>query len=406
MSNTRSPAGSETLKRRYTVSTYKVLFGLSGNQCAHPDCLNTLIESGTELSDDLVTGHICHIYAISEAGPRGKRGLTNKELNSRENLILLCPQHHAVIDGQYEDYLAETLKEWKRLHEEKIRKRVFAEPESMQPAIFSRLIFATGLVDQEIDDEVDTLRTSRFFQEFNRVSSTLALGRRLVDGELCSGTDEVRSRALAWCARLLSSSETLDKAQELLELARSLGTGPEVDVAQAFIVSQQGDRARSLELLAGLDTPSSRSAALMVVLDHDGAERAIEWLESTGIKAADLDSDGKSFLLRHELTLKRWEAAVETLGAISVEDFGETPILHHISAGAKLITAVPTDFRAAVLQQVPFEGLGFPLASDAVAMEARRHAHRHFVEAVKVAEGLQCPRAGKIADEVRALAGA
>ena len=44
-------------------------------------------------------------------------GLRIKNLNSQENLLLLCPNHHTVVDKQFETYPAEMLKQWKRDHE-------------------------------------------------------------------------------------------------------------------------------------------------------------------------------------------------------------------------------------------------------------------------------------------------
>ena len=41
----------------------------------------------------------------------------------------------------------------------------------------------------------------------------------------------------------------------------------------------------------------------MVVVHHDGAEGGIGWMKETGTSAADLDSDGKSFLLVNQLNL-------------------------------------------------------------------------------------------------------
>ena len=399
MTKTKTPATGEKLERNYSQKTLKVLFALSGNQCAHPDCSNTLIEPATEQSDVLVTAHICHIYAIGKEGPRGKPALTQEERNAPENLILLCRNHHAVVDGQHETYPANMLKEWKLNHEGKMQKKLSADLESVQPDVFSHPYFPTALVDQKIKGEVDRLRKSRFFLEFDRITSSLALGRRLVDRELSGGSDDVRSWALAWCARLLSRAEELDKAEEFLDLAKTLGTRPEIDIAHAFIVSLQGDRAASLQVLADIETPSSRSAALMVVAQHDRAKGTIQWLKETGIKVADLDSDGKSFLLTHQLELALWEAGFETLGTITTHDFEETPILYHLAGITKLLTAVPSDFRSAVLKHVPFEALDFPLGSDTVAMEARRDAHGYFLDAVQVAQRLECSRAARIDDE-------
>jgi len=91
---TKKPPTRTKLNRSYTQRTLKVLFALSGNKCAHPDCTNPVIMPPTEQSNHLVLNQICHIYALNEDGPRGKVGLTEKELNAPENLILFCPTHH------------------------------------------------------------------------------------------------------------------------------------------------------------------------------------------------------------------------------------------------------------------------------------------------------------------------
>lgn len=106
-------------KRRYTPKTLKMLFALSGNQCAAPGCSEPIIAAKTTHSEAMVVGQIAHIYAISVDGPRGKSNLTDKELNQPSNLILLCPTHHVKIDGQHETYPATVLTEWKFSHEKK-----------------------------------------------------------------------------------------------------------------------------------------------------------------------------------------------------------------------------------------------------------------------------------------------
>jgi hypothetical protein len=390
------------LKRTYSSKTLKVLFALSGNQCAHPECTNTLIEPATEKSDALVTAHICHIYAISTNGPRGKSQLTQEELNSPENLILLCRNHHAVVDGQYETYPADMLKEWKVAHESEMKKRLSAGLANVQPDIFSHPYFPTALVDQRIEEEISTLRKSRFFPEFDRVGSTCALGRRLVEGELSGGTDAVRSLALAWCARLLSRTDELDTAERYLALARSLGTCPEIEIADAFVSSQKGDKSASLSALAGIDSAVSRSAAFMTVVHHGGSAEALNWLKNAGIEPTDLDAEGKCILLTHQLELAHWDSAKETINTLENQDLDDAPVLHHIMAITYLLSAVPTEFRAVVLNQLPFNAADFPLASDAAAMDARRAARRHFADAAMAAQQLNCPREA-IVDEEYAL---
>ena len=177
------------MRRNYSQKTLKILHTLSGNQCAHPECKNTLIEPATENSDAIITACICHIYAISTKGPRGKIGLTEEELNAPENLILLCPNHHLVVDRQHESYPAYMLKEWKQTHEKTAtQRRVSKDLGSIHPDFFYPY-FPTSLVDQKIEEDVDILRKSRFFVEFDRVCSALTLARRLAERELSRGTD-------------------------------------------------------------------------------------------------------------------------------------------------------------------------------------------------------------------------
>ena len=375
------------------------MFALSGNQCAHPECTNTLIEPATEKSDTLVKAHICHIYSISTYGPRGKPGLTQEELNAPKNLILLCQNHHAVVDGQPETYPADMLKEWKHTHKSKMQKKPLANIKNVQQDVFSHPNFPTVLVDQKIEDEVNILRKSRFFVEFDGVGRSLALARKLVEGKLTGGSNAVKGRALAWCARLLSRTDELDKAEQYLEFAKSFGACPEIEIADAFISSQKDDKSTALKALADIDSPPSRSAALMVVAHHEGKKGAVDWLETTGIEAVDLDPDGKYFLLISWLELSRWDTARDTLDTLGDQDLEEAPVLHHMKAIIHLLSAVPTEFRAVVLNQLPFEAANFPLASDVPSINSRRTAQQHFTDAAKVAQQLNCLNTATIDDE-------
>ena len=191
------------LKRHYTPKTLKLLWGLSRGQCAHPDCSTPLIEPATDASDAFVAGHVCHILAASVDGPRGTTGLTEKELNSPNNLILLCRNHHAIVDGQHETYPAEELREWKRQHEN-LSHQVASENIDAAALSSSGPRFPTPLVDQEIERQLLVIRRSRFFQEFPTVERCLGLGTELTRGDYSGGTAVVRGRALAWCAPAVS----------------------------------------------------------------------------------------------------------------------------------------------------------------------------------------------------------
>lgn len=88
-----------------SVSTIKRLFAVSGNNCAFPKCPLPLVDE----KSGKVTGRICHIKARSAGGARYDDNQTDDERNSFENLMLLCPIHHDVIDSDEDSYTAERL---------------------------------------------------------------------------------------------------------------------------------------------------------------------------------------------------------------------------------------------------------------------------------------------------------
>ena len=381
-------------KREYSQSTLKILFALSGNRCAYPECTENIIEAATEKSNALVIAQICHIHAISADGPRGSTELTDKELNSHENLILLCPTHHRKVDGQHESYPPELLKQWKQTHESK---QFSTGIDSTQSNIIPPR-FPIELIDQKIKDETSIIIKSRFFQEFDNTHYTLILARNVTDGEFSGGSDLTRCRALAWCVRLMSRTEDLEKAEEYLDSAKQLGSCEEIDIATAFISSERGDKEAALSALSKIDSQASLSAAFIITLHHDGQQEAVDWLRLTGNDASNLDSDGKYYLLTCQLQLGWWETARENLDVLAENDLDKTPILHRIKAGTHLISTVPEEFRLTLLQGPPFHASNFPFASDEAALESRRLAQHYFIKAADVAKQLNCPIAAKMDD--------
>lgn len=94
-----------------SISTIKRLFALSGNRCAFPRCSVALVEGTT------FVGEICHIRARSEGGPRFDPEQSDAERHGFENLLLLCPTHHKVIDDDDVAYTTERLCAMKLEHE-------------------------------------------------------------------------------------------------------------------------------------------------------------------------------------------------------------------------------------------------------------------------------------------------
>ncbi len=90
----------------------KLLFALSGNQCAMPGCYVPIYnETGVG------TGEICHICAAKKGGPRYDSNQSETERHAYDNLILLCRNHHTLVDQDHKTYTVEALKEIKSIHE-------------------------------------------------------------------------------------------------------------------------------------------------------------------------------------------------------------------------------------------------------------------------------------------------
>lgn len=102
--------------------TRKILWAKSGNQCAI--CKIELIQAGQTNGETSVIGEECHIIAREASGPRGNEALEEKLRDHADNLILLCPTHHRMIDENPSTYTSKKLRSIKKEHETEITKRL------------------------------------------------------------------------------------------------------------------------------------------------------------------------------------------------------------------------------------------------------------------------------------------
>src|SRR5437016_3264816 len=96
-----------------TKEAAKRLFALSGNRCAFPRCGRQIVDPVT---GDL-NGAIAYINAMSPGGPRHDPAQTDEKRQGVENLILLCHEHHAEIDGNSHAYSVDFLRGMKAANE-------------------------------------------------------------------------------------------------------------------------------------------------------------------------------------------------------------------------------------------------------------------------------------------------
>lgn len=254
------------------------------------------------------------------------------------------------------------------------------------------------IIDEKINEDIEIIRKSRFYNEFDIEQESLELAQNLIEWELSNGSKDTRCRAIAWCSRFLSLSD-LDKAIGYLEHAKTLGQCQEIAIAEAFISSQKGNKQNALGILHKLNTPSSRTASVMIINNHNGGSATVDWLNTVGMSMLDLDSDGKYFLMNLHLQLEQWDDAFRCLEAITDDDLQQTPAIYQILGVTHLIRTVPTDLRTAVLNKVPLSAAKFPLAADSPSIEDRRKAARFFHTAAEVANKMCCSESAKIYDE-------
>ncbi len=93
--------------RSYSQPIIKELFAKNGMLCCNPECLANIFPN------NILIGIIAHIRDLNKYTERFDEKYNEKELNNSENLIVICPNCHALIDKDSKNYSIEKLEEWK-----------------------------------------------------------------------------------------------------------------------------------------------------------------------------------------------------------------------------------------------------------------------------------------------------
>jgi len=81
------------------------------------------------VQNNIFVGEIAHIAAAEEGGKRWNESMDDKQRNSNDNLIVLCPNHHTLIDSDEDIYTTSMLLETKHAHEESAGEQSFNPPD-------------------------------------------------------------------------------------------------------------------------------------------------------------------------------------------------------------------------------------------------------------------------------------
>jgi hypothetical protein len=100
----------------------------AGGRCEFDGCNAYLFRHHVTLKEANFS-EAAHIVAFKPDGPRGKSGRRPADINDLDNLMLLCPQCHKLIDDHPDDYSRETLEKYKQEHERRIFRLTESKPD-------------------------------------------------------------------------------------------------------------------------------------------------------------------------------------------------------------------------------------------------------------------------------------
>jgi hypothetical protein len=119
---------------RIPPAVSKLVWVRAGGLCAFPGCRQSLVQGTADAIPDALIGHVAHIVGHSEDnGPRSEYPVPGGDRNGPANLVLLCPTHHVLVDGQASTYTVERLIGIKEIHERWVRERLSIEEADAEP---------------------------------------------------------------------------------------------------------------------------------------------------------------------------------------------------------------------------------------------------------------------------------
>lgn len=98
----------------FSPNTKRILGSRVAYRCCYPGCNITTIGPDTSNENNVVNiGKAAHVHAAAPGGPRYLPDMSIEERQSLGNGIWMCGNHAWLIDANYGNYSAETLKQWK-----------------------------------------------------------------------------------------------------------------------------------------------------------------------------------------------------------------------------------------------------------------------------------------------------
>lgn len=128
----------------------------AGGMCEFDGCRDYLLEHHVTL-DAKNFAEVAHIVAFSERGPRGDADPHPPNINDIENLMLLCPKCHKLVDDDPGRFTVTTLKEYKQAHEARIRHLTTLAPDMRTSVVQLKTLVRGQAVDIPISQVTDAV---------------------------------------------------------------------------------------------------------------------------------------------------------------------------------------------------------------------------------------------------------
>jgi len=160
-----------------------IIFMNSGGYCAFPTCDKKLVQEANAKDDAAVLGEVAHIVADKRQGPRGGYELSDADRAKHSNLILLCTEHHTIIDTQVHTYSVAVLRQMKEDHENRVSQSLSKTLAKASPALVNETIQSTVLPITALPQAIFSAPCSFGGSEYDEVKSRVQFPKRLKETE-------------------------------------------------------------------------------------------------------------------------------------------------------------------------------------------------------------------------------
>jgi len=116
---TRPPAVRSVQSRSVPAKTRLFLYVQAAGRCEFDGCNQYLLEHHVT-KDPGNFAEMSHIFAFSDGGPRADAPRHGEDKHALDNLVLLCPHCHKLIDDDPGRWTVDVVRDFKRAHEDRV----------------------------------------------------------------------------------------------------------------------------------------------------------------------------------------------------------------------------------------------------------------------------------------------